>query len=328
MSLASYDTARFGDLLDAQFDCTGRWLATAFSGAVYGHGVCVWNAATHQLASQLEGHRAPVLAVCWAEGRCCGILASGAADGKIVVWREFKSGTASVWNPIYQMNVAGVVTSIGFSIPDPSLILAVGCGDELGCLNLLTRREPSVSQPAEQWAVKSFPAHDGGITSLSWAPMSSPMVLATGPAVSRGNNVGSGKVQGRRLVTCGADGHIVIWLADVKGECWTREHMLQPGGAASSSGLLRCVSWRPNLGLPSSSLVSCTEAGLIEVWEKAAEGLPWTTRSSWSVDGDARRLYWTQGGTLLAVAVQERGALIFKESAGGDWQEVANMGEN
>ncbi|CAE8625536.1 unnamed protein product [Polarella glacialis] len=284
----------------------------------------------------LRGHRAAVLCVAWAPptgGRSAPTLASGAADGHVAIWRETRPGSG-VWSMVHQMNVPGAVNALAFGAAEPNLVLAVGSGDELGILTLLVRKDilaSPVQQAGESWQVKALPAHDGGVADLSWKPVGSPLELATGPAVGRAasSGVGQGASKVRRLVTCGADGRVLVWLGDARGEMWKRERFLDdgPDGVCSAAGLVRSVAWRPNFGLPSSTVAICTEDGLVALWVQDAEGLPWTVQTSWKVQGDARRISWAKAGTFLAVSVQQDGAVLYKESAGGSWLEVASVDE-
>ncbi|CAE8722014.1 unnamed protein product, partial [Polarella glacialis] len=299
--------------------------------------VRIWSAGGDcELVCELQGHRAAVLCVAWAPptgGRSAPTLASGAADGHVAIWRETRPGSG-VWSMVHQMNVPGAVNALAFGAAEPNLVLAVGSGDELGILTLLVRKDilaSPVQQAGESWQVKALPAHDGGVADLSWKPVGIPLELATGPAVGRAasSGVGQGASKVRRLVTCGADGRVLVWLGDARGEMWKRERFLDdgPDGVCSAAGLVRSVAWRPNFGLPSSTVAICTEDGLVALWVQDAEGLPWTVQTSWKVQGDARRISWAKAGTFLAVSVQQDGALLYKESAGGSWLEVASVDE-
>eukprot|EP00930_Biecheleria_cincta_P087198 TRINITY_DN76445_c0_g1_i1.p1 TRINITY_DN76445_c0_g1~~TRINITY_DN76445_c0_g1_i1.p1 ORF type:complete len:324 (+),score=45.19 TRINITY_DN76445_c0_g1_i1:40-1011(+) len=318
-----YNLESHGALHDAQFDSTGRWLATASSDGV----IRIWSTATSQLVAELKGHRAQVLCLAWADGRFSSTLASGSSDGQVTIWRELQPGC---WNSVHQMNVPGAANSIAFSSPDPALVLAVGSGDELGILTMLVRKETA---SGEQWQVKSITAHDGGVASLTWAPTCSPAVLASGPAIARAANalkMGAGHV--RRLATCGADGCVHVWRSDIRGEHFTRESTIDDGvggGCAPlvGSGMFRCVAWRPNMGLPGSHLAGSRDDGTVVLWAQDSLGLPWKNLAALTVPGDARRLTWAQGGTFLAVSVGDDHGMLFKESAGGEWVQFASVND-
>eukprot|EP00413_Alexandrium_margalefii_P031114 CAMPEP_0204562466 /NCGR_PEP_ID=MMETSP0661-20131031/33766_1 /ASSEMBLY_ACC=CAM_ASM_000606 /TAXON_ID=109239 /ORGANISM="Alexandrium margalefi, Strain AMGDE01CS-322" /LENGTH=319 /DNA_ID=CAMNT_0051569951 /DNA_START=48 /DNA_END=1007 /DNA_ORIENTATION=- len=305
---AAFDASRYGTLHDAQYDSLGRRLATASEDKV----VRIWNAERQEVLSELRGHRAPVKTVCWAHGRFSSTLASAASDGHVVIWREARPGD---WQIAYQQHVTGSVSEIAFCPPEYGLVLAVGGLDDLGVLTVLSRREilaSPVQQAGEQWLVKAFPAHDGGVVGLSWAPSNSAATLATGPAVNRAATHAA-----RRLVTAGADGGVSVWHADAKMDGWNRQHSLAD---ERHPGAVRDVAWRPNVGIPSSIIASCTEDGLVATWAQDMEGQAWRLQSCWRVEGDARRLAWSRAGMLLAVSVGDDGCSLFKEGPGAQWE--------
>ncbi|CAJ1381311.1 unnamed protein product, partial [Effrenium voratum] len=240
----------------------------------------------------------------WAEGIEDSLLASGAADGHVIIWREFRSE----WQILHHKYVPGSARSIGFSAPEPCLVLAIGGGDELGVLTFLVEMRRGATNP-DNWQVKSLPAHTGGIKSLSWAPSSGP-VLATGPAARSGRWLGA-----NRLATCGADGQMIIWRIDARNDNFLREHILD----SESS----CLAWRPNVGLPGNCLAACAD-GVVVLIAQDADGLPFETRQKWSVDGAARRLSWTKAGTMLAVSVDSDKCFLYKEAVGG-WKMAASL---
>mmetsp|Transcript_41425 Transcript_41425/g.119876 ORF Transcript_41425/g.119876 Transcript_41425/m.119876 type:complete len:320 (-) Transcript_41425:58-1017(-) len=311
--IPGYDASRFGALHDAQHDALGRRLATASEDKV----VRIWSVERHEVVSELQGHRAPVKTLSWAHGRFSSTLASASSDGQIIIWREVKPGE---WQQVYQHHVTGSVSVVAFCPPEYGLVLAVGGLDELGIVNIVSRREILASpvQPAgEQWSTKAFPAHDGGVVGLSWAPSTSAATLATGPAVSRAATHAT-----RRLITAGADGRLCVWHADAKMEAWSKQHELSD---EQHSGTVRDVAWRPNVGIPSSLIASCTEDGLVATWSQEMEGQAWQLRGSWRVGGAARRLAWSRAGTLLAVSVGGAGCELFREGPGAQWELVSNV---
>lgn len=66
--------------------------------------------------------------------------------------------------------------------------------------------------------------------------------------------------------------------------------------------VVRDVSWRPYLGIPSSSVAACFEDGLIHIWSQEMEGQTWNALASWSVNDEAWRLAWSKAGCMLAVS--------------------------
>lgn len=308
----AYDASRYGALHDVQYDALGRRLATASDDKV----VRIWSVERHEVLNELRGHKAPVKTVSWAAGRFSSTLASASADGQVMIWREVKPAD---WQVVHQFYVTGSVSVVAFCPPEYGLVLAVGGLDDLGVLTIVNRREILASpvQPAgEQWLQKAFPAHDGGVVGLSWAPSTSAATLATGPAVNRAATHAT-----RRLVTAGANGSISVWHADAKMDAWSKQHELSD---ERHPGTVRDVAWRPNVGIPSSLVASCTEDGLVATWTQEMEGQAWQLHRHWHVEGDARRLTWSRAGNLLAVSVGESGCSLFKEGPGAQWELVSS----
>ncbi|CAE7278044.1 Sec13 [Symbiodinium sp. CCMP2592] len=311
-----------GPVNDAAYDA-GKWLATAHSDGT----VRIWSSG--ELVAELVGHKASVLCLSWAPVTSGpSTLASGASDGQVVLWREVRPGE---WQNVYQKFVTGAVKALAFSDPEPQLILAIGGGDELGVLTFLVELRRG-AQGGDQWQVKAIPAHGGGVLSLSWAPASSPLVLATGPAVARGQTQGRALAPVRRLATAGRDGRLLTWRVDARGQNPLQEIVLDDGNgggvaALASGGLWTAVAWRPNCGLPSQTLVACSEDGQVSVLVQDAEGLPFGPRQSFNLGAvSPERIAWTKAGTLLAVALADS-SVLFKESTGGKWTKVTTVGE-
>lgn len=305
--------ARFGDVHDVQFDSSCRYLATATED----HIVRIWETDGQKVVSELRGHRSPVSSLSWAQGAPNTMLASASTDGIVIVWREIGPGD---WRTIHQIDLKNVVNDIAFCPPEYNLMLAAACGG--GEVTVLTRRQINVSPvvpAAEQWPHKAFRAHPGGVIALSWAPGTSPAILATGPAAQR-----AAPRAPRRLVTVGAtDRTACIWVYDEKSDAWTQLHKFHD--EEQLSGVMRDVAWRPNVGIPSSVVATCTEGGVVAMWVQDMDGQPWRLQSSWQVGGDARRLAWSSAGTLLAVSVGEMDSLVYKEGPCGHWTQVTSL---
>lgn len=310
--MGNYDVARYGTIHDAQYDFAGCRLATASSDCA----VRVFDANSQELVAELRGHRAPVLSVSWSQGsRFASTLASGAADGHVIIWRESRAGAPI--QQVYDLNVTAAANVVAFGPVEYGLLLAVAGGDDLGVVTLVTRRETPGT--GEQWQVKTFCCHEGGVVGLSWAPSSSASILASGPSISRASAIAAP----RRFVTGGADGLICVWLGEDKTDQWTQECALSDD--ALSSDAIRDVAWRPNVGIPSSCIASCTQGGVVAIWVQEIMGMPWHLQCHWKVDGDARRLAWSKAGTLLAVSVGEAGSLLYQETKEGPWKLITSL---
>lgn len=305
MATGTFDVARYGTLHDAQYDYTGRILATASSDC----NVRIFDTESYELLTELRGHRTPALSLSWAQGaRHASTLASGCADGQVIIWREARPGMPM--QRVHDLNVTSSANVVAFSPAEYGMLLAIAGGDDLGVVTVVTRRE--LPGGGEQWQVKAFPAHEGGVAGLSWAPSSSAAILASGPSVSR-----AAAVAPRRFVTAGADGAICVWIGEEKTEYWSQECILSDDSLPRDA--IRDVAWRPNVGIPSSLIASCTQSGVVAIWVQDILGMPWRLQCHWKVDGDARRLAWSKAGALLAVSVGDAGSFLYQETKEGPW---------
>lgn len=305
-----YDIARFGDLLDVQYDQPGTRLATATADGI----VRIWNVEVQQLLSELRGHKAPVWSLSWGSGRFATTLSSVSSDGLVIVWREAAFGD---WRIVHQLDTRGPAPVVAFSPHEYGMVLAVACSS--GEVQVLTGREVKASPvlPAgEQWQAKSFFAHSGGVLALSWAPSASPAILATGPAARKAVTCAP-----RRLATAGPDG-LCVWLYEDKMDSWSTPQKLID---ERHCGTPRDIAWRPNVGIPSSVIASCTQEGSVATWVQDMDGQPWRLQATWKVDGDARRLSWSKAGTLLGVSVGDASSVLYKEGPAGSWTQITSL---
>ena len=197
-------------------------------------------------------------------------------------------------------------------------MLAVA-GSESPDICFVTRKEvvaSAVLPAGEQWLSKPMEAHRAGLVALCWAPAASPATLAAGPAAAR-----AAARAPLRLVSASSDRSVRIWRCDEKSEAWSLQHELVEAGSGPA---VRAVAWKPNLGIPSSSIAVCFEDGLVQIWWQDMEGQPWNVQTSWSIGSEACRLSWSAAGSLLAVSGPER-SLLFKESGAGQWAQACQL---
>ena len=262
-------------------------------------------------------------------------LVSGAADGSILLWREQQGqpgargrilamvlsvSSALRWSSVHQLTVRGPTVAASFRPAEYGLMLAVA-GSEGPDICFLTRKEVVASPvlPAgEQWLSKPMEAHRAGLVGLCWAPAASPATLAAGPAAAR-----AAARAPLRLVSAASDRSVRIWRADEKSETWSLQRELVESGPGPA---VRDVAWKPNLGIPSSSIAVCFEDGLVQMWWQDMEGQAWNLQASWSVAFEACRLAWSAAGSLLAVSGSQ-GSLLFKEATAGQWAEACQLGD-
>ncbi|CAE8695002.1 unnamed protein product, partial [Polarella glacialis] len=122
-------------------------------------------------------------------------------------------------------------------------------------------RGPSMSNEKKRWRQETFRAHEGGVFAISWAPAASSQAGIPGAA---SDSTGCGAVIGpRRLVTGGADHQVRIWRHDELTDEWADSHHFPAG---EHGDWIRDVAWRPNVGMPTNTVASCSEDGSIVIW--------------------------------------------------------------
>lgn len=307
------DVARFGEVTDMHLDHFGKRLAVAFADNM----VRIFDAESGGLQAELRAHQAPVSAVSWAPHGLhpkhgCMLVSSG-EDSRAFVWRELK---ADQWQIVHQQPSRGAVKACAFAPFEYGIQLALACSD--GDVIIVGHKEVKVSAvvPAtESWPSKNFPAHEGGVIALSWGPSTSPVSLASGPAAR------AASLAPKRLVTGGADMFVRIWRQEEGTEHWTQVRQLD----AVHRGCIQDVAWRPSLGVPRSVIASCAEDGSVVIWGQDMEGQAWRVNAEWKVCADARKLAWSQAGTLLSVSVGDDLATFYKEGLDGQWEEVWDL---
>lgn len=299
LPVGSY-TAHVGTLYDAQYDYYSQRLATASSDGV----VRIWSADQRKMLAELP-HQAAVLHVAWAPGKCPAVqLATGAADGRVAIWRQ---EAFDQWSMLHSLTVTGPTAAIAFCPAEYGLILAAA-GSEGRDIWFFTGKDGGRDC---RGITETLAAAPGGLVALSWAPAASPSTLAAGPAAK------SASKAPRRLVSAAARS-VRIWRHE---ETWSmREELIQGPGPA-----VRDVAWRPNLGIPSSSVAMCFEDGLVQIWSQDMEGQAWNMQVSWSVNDEAWRLAWSKAGCMLAVSYGMNSCQLFKEGLVSEWKEVCNL---
>lgn len=309
MNVVTCDLVSCGPSYDAKYDWNGKRLVTACADSV----VRVWEQS--RLLKELRAHQAPVLSISWGCGRYSGFMASGAADGKVIAWLETRTNE---WQIAHQINITGAANVVSFCPEKHGFMLAIAGGDDLGVVTVLSRRDPqSGSVGGQPWQVLSFTSHPGGVTSLSWSPSRSPVTMATGPAVSRGSASAP-----CRMVTSGNDGCVRVWLCDPKNAQFQKQCDLDVD-AASFSGTVTDVAWRPNVGIPCSYVAACTDHGTIGIWSQDMDGQDWKLQSAWNVQGEVRRISWSWNGFVLAASIGDAITVLYRQGSQDVWEKIA-----
>ncbi|EER15511.1 protein transport protein sec13, putative, partial [Perkinsus marinus ATCC 50983] len=317
----SFDTGHTGSIHDAQLDYYGKRLATASGDST----VRVWDVSTEQqaLLGELRGHSSPVWQVSWAHPKYGSVLASVGYDRQIIIWRERVAGgyhqhqQTTTWEQLYcDKSHTASVNTCAFAPWEYGLVLAAGSSD--GSISVLTHEQMST------WSRKAIPrAHLGGVLALSWSPATTPSTLASGPAVQQqpSNEEQAGP---RRIVSGGNDNQVRIWRMDEATGEWSMETELSSG---RHTDVVRDVAWRPNAGIPTQHIASCSEDGSVVIWQCDMEGQGWKVAQEFHMKSAAYRLSWSITGTVLAVALADNTVELIKENFDGQFVHLSGVDE-
>ncbi|KAL6139666.1 hypothetical protein ACLB2K_057968 [Fragaria x ananassa] len=285
---------------DVAMDYYGKRLASASSDTtikIIGVGS---NASSQHLAT-LSGHRGPVWQVGWAHPKFGPILASCSYDGQVIIWKE---GNPNEWYQAHVFNEhSASVNSICWAPHELGLILA--CGSSDGTISVCTARADG------GWDTTRIDQADlVGVTSISWAPSMAP-----------GSLVGTGMLEPvQKLVSGGCDNTVKVWKlynGTWKMDCFPALQM--------HTDWVRDVAWAPNLGLPKSTIASCSQDGTVVIWTVAKEGDQWQGKVLNDFKTPVWRVSWSLTGNLLAVADGNDEVTLWKESVDGEWQQVSTV---
>nr|XP_042092590.1 protein SEC13 homolog isoform X2 [Ovis aries] len=241
------DTSHEDMIHDAQMDYYGTRLATCSSD----RSVKIFDVRNggQILVADLRGHEGPVWQVAWAHPMYGNILASCSYDRKVIIWKE-ENGT---WEKTHEhTGHDSSVNSVCWAPHDYGLILA--CGSSDGAISLLTYTGLG------QWEVKKINnAHTIGCNAVSWAPAVVPGSLIDQPSGQKPNYI-------KKFASGGCDNLIKLWKEEEDGQ-WKEEQKLE-----AHSDWVRDVAWAPSIGLPTSTIASCSQVQYRSRWRRCHRG--------------------------------------------------------
>jgi protein transport protein SEC13 len=306
-TIVTFDTAHSGTIHDAQLDYYGKRLATASSDA----SIRVWDVSTeqHNILAEIREHTAPIWQVSWSHPKFGSLLASASFDKQVIIWREVRQGD---WQPLFRDNThSSSVNGISWSPYEFGLNLATASSD--GSVGIICNKG------GDKWSKKTIPnAHVYGVNAVSWCPATSPATLASGPAVDQQ----AGGALSQRIVTGGCDNLVKIWKLDEHADEWVEVHKFD-----SHSEWVRDVAWRPNVGIPSQTIASCSEDKSVIIWSQEMDGQPWKMHARLEIPAPVWRVSWSVTGSILAAACGDNTVQLFKESVDNEWVPVTSFNE-
>nr|XP_009679424.1 PREDICTED: LOW QUALITY PROTEIN: protein SEC13 homolog [Struthio camelus australis] len=294
------DTSHEDMIHDAQMDYYGTRLATCSSD----RSVKIFDVRNggQILIADLRGHEGPVWQVAWAHPMYGNILASCSYDRKVIIWKE-ENGT---WEKTYEYTGHdSSVNSVCWAPHDYGLILA--CGSSDGAISLLSYTGDG------QWEVKKISnAHTIGCNAVSWAPAVVPGSLIEQPSGQKPNYI-------KRFASGGCDNLVKIWKEE-DGQ-WKEEQKLE-----AHSDWVRDVAWAPSIGLPTSTIASCSQDGRVFIWTcDDASGNSWSPKLLHKFTDVVWHVSWSITANILAVSGGDNKVTLWKESVDGLWACISDV---
>jgi len=302
-TLASFDSQHQDMIHDAQMDYYGKRLATCSSDKTIKIFDVIPKGAPVKTA-ELIGHEGPVWEVEWSNPKLGCFLASCSYDRRVIIWKEDKNE----WTRFYEyLGHELSVNSISWAPQEYGLMLA--CASSDGYISILSWKD-------NDWQKVKFKAHESGVNTVSWAPSSIPSSLV----------IQSESSYRARLVSGGCDHQVKIWHQQPNMD-WKEVEIL-----SQHSDWVRDVAWAPNIGLPYSTIASCSQDGAVIIWTQSAEpNAKWTHKELPLKHGsDAPvvwRVSWSITGNILAVSGASNTVTLWKESV-GEWQCISQIDDN
>ncbi|XP_069907214.1 protein SEC13 homolog isoform X1 [Oryctolagus cuniculus] len=295
------DTSHEDMIHDAQMDYYGTRLATCSSD----RSVKIFDVRNggQILVADLRGHEGPVWQVAWAHPMYGNILASCSYDRKVIIWKE-EGGT---WEKTHEHSGHdSSVNSVCWAPHDYGLILA--CGSSDGAISLLTYTGEG------QWEVKKINnAHTIGCNAVSWAPAVAPGSLIDQPSGQR-------PACPKKFASGGCDNLIKLWRREEDGQ-WKEEQKLE-----AHSDWVRDVAWAPSIGLPTSTIASCSQDGRVFIWTcDDASGNTWSPRLLHKFNDVVWHVSWSITANILAVSGGDNKVTLWKESVDGQWVCISDV---
>jgi len=254
--------------------------------------------------AEIKGHGGPVWQVAWAHPKFGSILASCSYDKKVFIWKETST---NVWTKIYDYDKSeSSVNAIAWAPHEFGLSLA--CASSDCSLSILSHKGDNIWEP-----LKIPQAHAIGVNAVSWSPAVSPGSLITSTQAP---------VPTKRLVSGGCDNLVKIWRFYEGEHIWRVEQTLE-----HHTDWVRDVSWASNIGLPFSSLASCSQDGTVVIWTQEWNSSNWVKKVLPKFPDIVWRVSWSITGNILAVSGGDNKVTLWKESLDSEWKCISQLDE-
>jgi protein transport protein SEC13 len=296
---------------DAQMDYFGKRLATASSDGL----IKIFEVfkGKQTLLADLSGHSGPVWKVSWAHPKFGSKLVSCGYDGRVIVWDE----VGQSWKSTLISERESSVNSVQWGPAETNApTLATACAD--GYIELFTL-------VTAQWQPTArFFGHPNGCNSISWAPLVKTGQLVTGQQQQQQHQ--QQPQAALRLVSGGCDSCVKVWTCDTSNPAGWVESKAFSTGQNRHKDWVYDVAWAPSIGLPTSTIASCSEDKTVVIWSEHPNG-KWqrTVLNGKPFNHKVWKVSWSLMGNILAVSHGDNTVTLWKESLDGKWQNLSNL---
>ncbi|KAK2091467.1 GTPase-activating protein S13, partial [Saguinus oedipus] len=129
-----------------------------------------------------------------------------------------------------------------------------------------------------------------GCNAVSWAPAVVPGSLIDQPSGQKPNYI-------KKFASGGCDNLIKLWKEEEDGQ-WKEEQKLE-----AHSDWVRDVAWAPSIGLPTSTIASCSQDGRVFIWTcDDASGNTWSPKLLHKFNDVVWHVSWSITANILAVS--------------------------
>ncbi|RMZ80510.1 hypothetical protein DV737_g2901, partial [Chaetothyriales sp. CBS 132003] len=315
---------------DAVLDYYGRRLATCSSDKTIK--IFEIDGDQHRLTETLKGyvtgaHRhtaslrltAPSLPLattgqCGAHPKFGTLLASASYDGRVNIYRESPSQSASqppTWSLVFTSTIhTASVNMVAWAPPELGCLLA--CASSDGNVSVLEFSD-------NQWGHTIFQAHGVGANAVSWAPSGVP-----GSILKKDGGAAAAQGPVRRFVTGGSDNAVKIWEWNNQTQNYDNVLVLPHG----HTDWVRDVEWSPTL-LFKTYIASASQDKTVRIWTSVnpADPASWTVPKVLTFDAVVWRVSWSLSGNILAVSGGDNKVTLWKEDLKGEWDLVREVTE-
>ncbi len=164
-----------------------------------------------------------------------------------------------------------------------------------------------------------------GCNAVSWAP-----AAHVGGMVALGDGSG-GAAYVKRVAAAGSDGKVRLHRCSYDPasgrEVWEEPPLALAGSPHKE--WVRDVAWSPASGLGSNMLASCSDDGVVAIWQQATPGndLTWAPEVLPAFQAPVWRVSWSVTGHLLAVSAADNSVTLWKQSLAGAWQQISTVAD-